>query len=156
MGRVVGSLCVVAARDGDAESGMLASWVSQVPLSPTCRASVRPSVCLSVCLSAGVLGVCPLIIPPSRALRMPVGMALELAAGPPFHTRAQGVLAQAYVLPMRLRSVLDLSVWQPSDLSCLVDVRPAIGGLMVALWFVCLSGSPLICLSHRRPLTHRA
>lgn len=30
LGRVVGSLCVVTARDGDAESAMLASWVSQV------------------------------------------------------------------------------------------------------------------------------
>lgn len=30
LGRVVGSLCVVTARDGDAESAMLASWISQV------------------------------------------------------------------------------------------------------------------------------
>jgi hypothetical protein len=30
MGRVVGSLCVVTARDGDYATGMLASWVSQV------------------------------------------------------------------------------------------------------------------------------
>ena len=31
MGRVLGSLCVLTSRDDDAESGMLASWVS------TCR-----------------------------------------------------------------------------------------------------------------------
>ena len=30
LGRVVGSLCVLTAKDGDAESAMLASWVSQV------------------------------------------------------------------------------------------------------------------------------
>jgi hypothetical protein len=30
MGRVVGSLCVVTAQDGDYATGMLASWVSQV------------------------------------------------------------------------------------------------------------------------------
>ena len=47
VGRLVGSLCVVTGRDEDAESAMLASWVSQVhcimtetftvlPLSPTC------------------------------------------------------------------------------------------------------------------------
>ncbi len=30
MGRVVGSLCVVTAKDEDASSAMLASWVSQV------------------------------------------------------------------------------------------------------------------------------
>ena len=29
LGRVVGTLCVLTARDGDARSGMLASWVSQ-------------------------------------------------------------------------------------------------------------------------------
>lgn len=29
MGRVLGSLCVVTARDGDAQSAMLASWISQ-------------------------------------------------------------------------------------------------------------------------------
>ena len=28
MGRVLGSLCVLTSRDDDAESGMLASWVS--------------------------------------------------------------------------------------------------------------------------------
>lgn len=32
MGRVVGSLCVVTARDEDYTTGMLASWVSQVSL----------------------------------------------------------------------------------------------------------------------------
>ena len=30
MGRLVGSLCAVTARDEDAQSAMLASWVSQV------------------------------------------------------------------------------------------------------------------------------
>ena len=30
VGRLVGSLCVVTGRDEDAESAMLASWVSQV------------------------------------------------------------------------------------------------------------------------------
>ena len=34
MGRVVGSLCVVTARDGDAQSAMLASWVSQASFDP--------------------------------------------------------------------------------------------------------------------------
>ena len=32
VGRLVGSLCVVTGRDEDAESAMLASWVSQVGL----------------------------------------------------------------------------------------------------------------------------
>ena len=30
MGRVLGSLCVLSSKDEDAESGMLASWISQV------------------------------------------------------------------------------------------------------------------------------
>ena len=30
LGRVVGSLCVLTAKDGDAQGAMLASWVSQV------------------------------------------------------------------------------------------------------------------------------
>jgi flavorubredoxin/flavin reductase (DIM6/NTAB) family NADH-FMN oxidoreductase RutF len=34
MGRVVGSMCVLTARSGDAESGMLASWVSQAGFNP--------------------------------------------------------------------------------------------------------------------------
>lgn len=34
MGRVVGSLCVLTARDGDASSAMLASWVSQASFDP--------------------------------------------------------------------------------------------------------------------------
>jgi flavin reductase (DIM6/NTAB) family NADH-FMN oxidoreductase RutF len=34
MGRVVGSLVVVAARDEDASSAMLASWVSQASFDP--------------------------------------------------------------------------------------------------------------------------
>jgi flavin reductase (DIM6/NTAB) family NADH-FMN oxidoreductase RutF len=34
LGRVVGSLCVLTARSGDAESGMLASWVSQAGFNP--------------------------------------------------------------------------------------------------------------------------
>lgn len=35
VGRLVGSLCVVTGRDEDAESAMLASWVSQVGLALT-------------------------------------------------------------------------------------------------------------------------
>lgn len=34
VGRVLGSLCVLTARDGDAESAMLASWVSQASFDP--------------------------------------------------------------------------------------------------------------------------
>ncbi len=34
MGRVLGSLCVLTSRDDDAESGMLASWVSQASFDP--------------------------------------------------------------------------------------------------------------------------
>ena len=34
VGRVVGSLCVLTAKDGDARSGMLASWVSQASFDP--------------------------------------------------------------------------------------------------------------------------
>jgi hypothetical protein len=34
VGRVVGSLCVLSARVGDAESAMLASWVSQASFVP--------------------------------------------------------------------------------------------------------------------------
>lgn len=30
LGRVLGSLCVLTAKDGDAQGAMLASWVSQV------------------------------------------------------------------------------------------------------------------------------
>lgn len=30
IGRLVGTLCIVSGKDGDAESGMLASWISQV------------------------------------------------------------------------------------------------------------------------------
>lgn len=30
VGRLVGALCAVTARDEDAQSGMLASWISQV------------------------------------------------------------------------------------------------------------------------------
>ena len=29
VGRLVGSMCAVTARDGDAQSAMLASWISQ-------------------------------------------------------------------------------------------------------------------------------
>lgn len=32
VGRLLGTLCVVTARDGDASSAMLASWISQVCL----------------------------------------------------------------------------------------------------------------------------
>lgn len=34
VGRIVGSLCVLSARVGDAESAMLASWVSQASFVP--------------------------------------------------------------------------------------------------------------------------
>ena len=34
MGRVLGSLCVISGRDEDAESGMLASWISQASFDP--------------------------------------------------------------------------------------------------------------------------
>ena len=34
VGRIVGSLCVISGKDGDAESGMLASWVSQASFNP--------------------------------------------------------------------------------------------------------------------------
>ncbi len=34
VGRLVGALCVVTGRDEDAESAMLASWVSQVHTTP--------------------------------------------------------------------------------------------------------------------------
>lgn len=34
MGRVVGSLSVVTCKDGDAESAMLASWISQASFDP--------------------------------------------------------------------------------------------------------------------------
>jgi flavin reductase (DIM6/NTAB) family NADH-FMN oxidoreductase RutF len=34
VGRVVGSLCVVTSKSGDAESAMLASWVSQASFNP--------------------------------------------------------------------------------------------------------------------------
>ena len=30
MGRLVGAMCAITARDGDAQSAMLASWISQV------------------------------------------------------------------------------------------------------------------------------
>ena len=33
-GRIIGSLCVLTAKDGEAESGMLASWVSQASFDP--------------------------------------------------------------------------------------------------------------------------
>ena len=32
MGRLLGSLCAITARDDDAQSAMLASWISQVTL----------------------------------------------------------------------------------------------------------------------------
>ena len=44
MGRVVGSLCVVSAKEGDAESAMLASWVSQASFVP-------PGLTIAVCTS---------------------------------------------------------------------------------------------------------
>lgn len=47
VGRVVGSLCVVSAKNGDAESAMLASWVSQatfVPPGITLAVSIQHSV----------------------------------------------------------------------------------------------------------------
>lgn len=47
VGRVVGSLCVLTAKAGDAESAMLASWVSQasfVPPGLTIAVSANPSV----------------------------------------------------------------------------------------------------------------
>lgn len=34
VGRIVGTLCVISGKDGDAESGMLASWVSQASFNP--------------------------------------------------------------------------------------------------------------------------
>ena len=36
VGRLVGALCVVTGKDEDAESAMLASWVSQVRAVPVC------------------------------------------------------------------------------------------------------------------------
>lgn len=36
VGRLVGALCVVTGKDEDAESAMLASWVSQVRAAPAC------------------------------------------------------------------------------------------------------------------------
>ena len=37
VGRLVGALCVVTGKDEDAESAMLASWVSQVRAIPACQ-----------------------------------------------------------------------------------------------------------------------
>jgi flavin reductase (DIM6/NTAB) family NADH-FMN oxidoreductase RutF len=34
MGRIVGSLSIVTCKDGDAESAMLASWISQASFEP--------------------------------------------------------------------------------------------------------------------------
>ncbi len=44
VGRVVGALCVLSAKDGDAESAMLASWVSQASFVP-------PGITIAVSLS---------------------------------------------------------------------------------------------------------
>lgn len=48
MGRVVGSLCVLTAKDGDAEGAMLASWVSQASFDPPGAPSVAG--CRASCL----------------------------------------------------------------------------------------------------------
>lgn len=48
LGRVVGSLCVLTAKDGDAEGAMLASWVSQVCCCRCCGAG---------CMAGGFLHV---------------------------------------------------------------------------------------------------
>eukprot|EP00897_Mesotaenium_endlicherianum_P006389 jgi/Mesen1/5779/ME000293S04930 len=50
VGRVVGSLCVVTAKSGDAESAMLASWVSQASFNP-------PGVTLAVAKERAVEGI---------------------------------------------------------------------------------------------------
>jgi hypothetical protein len=44
VGRVVGALCVLSAKNGDAESAMLASWVSQASFVP-------PGITIAVSLS---------------------------------------------------------------------------------------------------------
>ncbi|GBG87344.1 hypothetical protein CBR_g45404 [Chara braunii] len=50
VGRVVGSLCVLAARSGDAESAMLASWVSQASFVP-------PGITIAVAKDRAVEGL---------------------------------------------------------------------------------------------------
>jgi flavorubredoxin/flavin reductase (DIM6/NTAB) family NADH-FMN oxidoreductase RutF len=50
LGRVVGSLCVLTARSGDAESGMIASWVSQAGFNP-------PSLTVAVAKDRAVEGL---------------------------------------------------------------------------------------------------
>eukprot|EP00850_Spirogloea_muscicola_P021222 SM000241S08511 [mRNA] locus=s241:361:5714:+ [translate_table: standard] len=50
VGRVVGSLCVLSARAGDAESAMLASWVSQASFSP-------PGITIAVAKERAVEGL---------------------------------------------------------------------------------------------------
>ena len=47
VGRLVGALCVVTGKDDDAESAMLASWVSQVRAMPACsrQTYASPTVC---------------------------------------------------------------------------------------------------------------
>eukprot|EP00887_Chlorella_sp_A99_P004582 scaffold4.g4582.t1 len=52
LGRVVGSLCVLAARDGDASSAMLASWVSQASFAP-------PGVTVAVKKDRAIEGMLP-------------------------------------------------------------------------------------------------
>lgn len=50
VGRIVGALCVVSARSGDAESAMLASWVSQASFTP-------PGVTIAVAKERAVEGL---------------------------------------------------------------------------------------------------
>ena len=49
----MGALCAITARDGDAESAMLASWISQVPF--TLELSISLSEVCAACVSASGL-----------------------------------------------------------------------------------------------------
>ena len=76
VGRVLGSLCVLTARDGDAESAMLASWVSQVRACVSAWWVVLVCACVCVRVSACV------------HVTAAVCLRLLLCATDPHHPRA--------------------------------------------------------------------
>jgi len=91
MGRVVGSLVVVAARDEDASSAMLASWVSQASFDPPAiTIAVKKDRAMGGLLKPGARFVVS-IVPEAkaRAAPSPPALARVLARAPLVHLLAR-------------------------------------------------------------------
>ena len=113
LGRVVGSLCVVTAKDGDASSAMLASWVSQASFDP-------PGITVAVKKDRAIESLLPIgakfvmnVLAEGKEKSVLKQLAKQFAPG---EDRFVGLAVQeseasgAYILPEVASSYLECSV----------------------------------------------